>query len=34
MSAEDPAEQIFDDGIDNINMFLTSVAKFEKATNN
>lgn len=31
---EDPTEQVFDDGIDNINMFLNHVAKFEMATNN
>ena len=33
-STEDPAEQVFDDNMDNINMFMTNIAKFEEGTNN
>ena len=30
---EDPAEQVFDDNITNVNDFLTRIAKFEMSTN-
>jgi len=30
---EDPAEQIFDDNVANVNAFLTQIQKFESSTN-
>ena len=34
MCAEDPADQVFDDNMDHVNMFMTNIAKFEMSTNN
>lgn len=31
--AKDPAEQVFDDNIENVNNFLQRIAKFEMSTN-
>ena len=33
MCTEDPAEQVFDDNIENVNTFLQRIAKFEMSTN-
>ena len=31
---EDPADAVFDDNMDHVNMFMTNIAKFEMSTNN
>ena len=32
-ASEDPAEQVFDDNMNNVNTFLQRIAKFEMTTN-
>lgn len=34
MRAEDPAEQVFDDNMENVNNFLKQITDFERATDN